>query len=120
MKRAVLTCIFTIVLVNGAVALVSKATGLPYRSFGWLELIIYVSVGQALRGSAATFGSAAAGMAVVAAAAAPVGWWLAWMIVPGAARISIIGGVAEIVVWWLLGLIGVAIGSRARGGASAR
>jgi hypothetical protein len=120
MTRAVLTCIVTIVLLNGAVALVAKSTGAPYRSFGWVELGLYLGAGIGLRRSVTTFGSAAAGMAVVAAAAAPVGWWLAWMIGPGAGRISIIGGAAEIVVWWLLGLIGVAIGSRGPGGASAR
>ena len=124
MKRAVLTCVILIVLVNGAVALVSKSTGVPYRAFGLVELIIYVSAGYAVRRSATTFGTAAAGMAVVAAVAAPLGWWLAWTIGPGAVRISvanvIIGGVAGIVVLWLLGLIGVGIGSRGRRGASAR
>jgi hypothetical protein len=77
MIRIIAILCVAIVAVDALESVVSTSAGIPYSRFMFVQIVVYVAIGFALRRIAVPFGPALAAVAVTALVEATLGEWVA-------------------------------------------
>jgi len=110
--------IVAVLVFDTIAAFISKGSGLGYRWFGILEILLYVAIGFFGARVTGTWRGGLGVVVIAAVAEATLGWYISALIGPGAvpakASLPIIVSAALFAILWngIFGLVGALIGAR--------